>query len=314
VNNWLAQYEKKAFRTAVAAAVGLHLLVILGFLVAGSFSSEDKYQPLAVMDFAYYDPEGGTPGGGEGEEPSTGPVLGPGEPMPIGESQETPEEIQEIPMEPVPATSLVEIPPEPEPEAEPEAATEEEPTELPEVVTSTSEEAAPIPAPPAEKEPEPEPKPKPKPKPKPPAAPKPAPPPQSATEGGAGGGALLGEPKAGGGVGDGRGGVGGGTGIGNPNALNAYAAKIRAKLNRFKKYPPAAVAGRIGGVVTMNFTVNRQGEVISSRMVKSSGQPILDQEAIALVKRCSPFPPMPNELPQSTLNLTVPINFNPPQM
>lgn len=317
-----AQYEKKAFRTAVAAAVGLHLLVILAFLVAGYISSANKYQPLAVMEFAYYDPEGGTPGGGEGVEPSTGPAPGLGEPTPIGEAaeQETEPEPEQVVQET--ATSLVEATPEleqeQEPEPTPEPETEPEPSELPEVVTSTAEEAAPLPPPPPAEEaekPEKPPKPKPKPKPAPQAAAqKPAPAPQSEAVGGAGGGALPGEAKAGGGIGSGRGGVGGGTGIGNPNALNAYAAQIRAKLNRYKKYPIEAAANMIGGVVTVNFTVNRQGEVISSRMVNSSGQSMLDQEAMALLRRCNPFPPMPEALTRNTLNLTVPINFNPPQI
>ena len=295
-----SEYERKAFRLAVAAAVGLHLLVILAFLAAGYISSENKYRPLAVMDFAYYDPEGGEPGGGEGVEPSAGPVPGLGDPRPAGEPAEAAE-----PIEPVP---------EPEAEAEPEA--EPEPSDLPETVTSTAEEAAPRPPPVREARPAPKPKPRPAPR----AAPKPAPEAEAVAgglgggEGGAGGGALPGEAKAGGGIGTGRGGVGGGTGLGNPNALNAYAAQIRAKLNRYKKYPPEAAIRRIGGVATVNFTVNRQGEVISFRLARSSGQPMLDQEALALLKRCSPFPPMPEGLPPNTLNLTVPINFNPPQL
>jgi protein TonB len=299
----------------VAAAVGLHLLVILVFIVAGYISSENKYQPLAVMEFAYYDPEGGTPGGGEGVEPSTGPEPGLGDPQPVGE-QPALEPAEPEPAEPVqietpvkpPETSLIEDILEPEPEVEPEVET----SDLPEAVTSTAEEAVPLPPPPVQ-EAEPKPKPKPKPAPK-AAAPKPAPEAKAEPEtvGGAGGGALPGEAKAGGGVGSGRGGIGGGTGIGNPNALNAYAAKIRARLNLYKKYPLEAAASRIGGVVTVNFTVNRQGEVITSRLVKSSGHSILDQEAMALLRRCNPFPPIPKELTRDTLNLTVPINFNPP--
>ena len=310
-----SSYENKVFRGAVAAAIALHLLVIAGLIMIGSVSNESKYKPLAVMDFAYYDPEGGEAGGGEGEEPSTGPTPGLGEPTPIGEPEpvEPETEVEETP--PEPETSLTEEFPEPEPETPPEAEAEPEPTDAPEVITSASEEAAPLPPSPAEKKAEPKPEPKPKPKPKPKAQPKAKAEPkaESAAKGGTGGGALPGEVKPGGGQGSGRGGVGGGTGIGNPNALNAYAAKIRAKLNRLKKYPPAAASKQIGGVVTVNFTVNRQGAVISSRMVKSSGNSALDQEAMALLRRCSPFPAMPKELTQNTLNLTVPISFNPPR-
>ena len=299
--------------------MGLHLLVILAFLVAGYISPGNKYHALAVMDFAYYDPEGGSPGGGEGVEPSTGPVPGLGDPRPMGDEAEeaVPEEVEQVEPEQVESEQVEQAEFEP---AEPiEPAEPAEPSDLPEFVTSTAEEAAPLPPPPPIEEVR-EAKPAPKPRPAPKAAPKPAPEarPQAGGvgggEGGAGGGALPGEARAGGGLGSGRGGVGGGTGIGNPNALNAYASKIRAKLNRYKKYPPEAASKRIGGAATVNFTVNRQGEVISSRLARSSGQAMLDEEAMALLRRCSPFPPMPEELPHNTLNLTVPISFSPPRI
>jgi protein TonB len=306
----------------VAAAIGLHLLAVLAFFMAGYFSSENRYKPLGVMEFAYYDPEGGTPGG-EGVEPSTGPSPGPGEPMPVGRPEESaaPEQTETSAAPPEPETVLVEETPEPAPEPAETKLADTKPSDLPGVVTSTAEEAAPLPPqPPAEEEAEPKPPPKPRPKPAPkpaePSPPKSAPAAQAeaGTVGGAGGGTLAGEAGTGGGIGTGRSGLGGGTGMGNPNALNAYTAQIRAKLNRFKKYPPAAVVNKITGMVTINFTVNRQGEVISSRVVRSSGHSILDEEAMALLRRCNPFPPIPKKVPQTTINLTVPINFSPPRI
>lgn len=270
-----AAYERYAFKISVMYSVCLHLLAI-GLIVGISIpGGEPKFKALAVMDFSYYDPDGGTPGGGEGDEPSRGPEAGRFE---MEQPAEAPE--QDTPQG--------------------RDVAEAEPEEAPEVISSTSEEAAPLPPPPATVEKKTKPKAvKKKAETRPPkvVAPK------------ASGGALEGEIKSGGGQGTGRGGVGGGSGIGNPNALKAYTSKIRAKINRLKKYPPAAASQKISGVVTVNFTVNRQGAVISSKMVKSSGHAVLDQEAMALLKRCSPFPAMPKELPQNNLNLTVPINF-----
>ena len=244
----LAELQRKAFWRAMGLAAALHLAIILSLILLAGGSAESQYKPLATMDFAYYDPDGGEPGGGEESAPEQ----------------------------------------EPEPEPEPE------PSEIPDIVTSTSETAAPAPAPPSAVE-------KAKPKPK----PKPAPPKSEGVN-------PSGEPGTGQ-TGVGQGGVGGGTGQGNPNAFNAYTSKIRAKLNRLKKYPPAMASKRLGGVVTINFTIDRGGNVISSRMAASSGQPVLDQEVMALLKRCSPFPAMPKELTQTTLNLTVPIQFQPPR-
>jgi periplasmic protein TonB len=37
---------------------------------------------------------------------------------------------------------------------------------------------------------------------------------------------------------------------------------------------------------------------------------VLDEEALALVRRAQPFPPPPPEMPGNSLDLTVPIRFN----
>ncbi|MDR1165216.1 MAG: TonB family protein [Deltaproteobacteria bacterium] len=91
--------------------------------------------------------------------------------------------------------------------------------------------------------------------------------------------------------------------------MAAYKTKVKRKLERYKKYPPRARADRIEGLVTIRFTLNRQGEVVSASVVKSSGQPILDDEVEALLRRVNPFPKFPDELPDSTLTLTAPIQF-----
>ena len=194
---------------------------------------------------------------------------------------------------------LLEPEPEPEPE-EPEIIPEDELT----LIESVSEKAdeAPPPPPPLPEEPKPQPKPKPKPKPKPAQTARAAP--ASASQAG-------GTPGTGGGGGPGlgQGGAGGGTGRGTADALAAYKSQVRRKIERNRKYPPSARNGRIEGTVRVSFTLNRQGQVVSFRMVNSSGHPILDDEAAALIRRVSPMPAFPKELTISTLELTVPIKF-----
>jgi protein TonB len=58
------------------------------------------------------------------------------------------------------------------------------------------------------------------------------------------------------------------------------------------------------------FSLDRQGRVIDSRIVRSSGASALDDEALALLRRSQPFPRPPPELPGERLDLTVPIRFN----
>jgi protein TonB len=108
----------------------------------------------------------------------------------------------------------------------------------------------------------------------------------------------------------GRGGAGGGSGQGTRNALQAYSSLIRRRLERNKKYPPAAQARRITGLVTVSFTVSRSGAVSGTRLVGSSGQSLLDDEVMALLRRVSPLPPIPSEVTQNSVTLTVPISFS----
>ena len=269
-------FERRALATALAIAAILHAVVLLGLILVDYQRPGTEFQPLAVMEFTYFDPEGGEPGGGEGDESPAAELASDSEPEP-----------------PVPESASR---PEPKPE------------ELPQVIESAAKEATLAPVVPVKPQEKPKPKGKPKPKPKP--APKATGDQKEKTGKAAGGVTGAGDLSQGGGVGQGKGGLGGGPGQGNPNAEKAYLSKIRSKINRSKKYPSAAKSQKLTGVVTVNFTINRQGAVTSFKIAKSSGHSLLDQEVTALMKRVSPFPPMPKEMAKNSLNLTVPIQFS----
>jgi protein TonB len=63
-------------------------------------------------------------------------------------------------------------------------------------------------------------------------------------------------------------------------------------------------------VVQVLFTLDRTGQLRGSRVLRSSGAALLDDEALALLRRAQPFPPPPTEMPGATVDLTVPIRFN----
>ena len=64
------------------------------------------------------------------------------------------------------------------------------------------------------------------------------------------------------------------------------------------------------GVVRLQFRIDRDGRVMSSQVVKSSGYPVLDQETIETVHRAQPFPPPPADLKGQTFDFSVPVSFN----
>jgi len=76
------------------------------------------------------------------------------------------------------------------------------------------------------------------------------------------------------------------------------------QLNRFKRVPDAARGRRGRWEVVVAFTLDRTGQVVDAQIAKASGVPVLDEEALALIRRVR-FPPPPGE----TLAFRLPISF-----
>jgi len=91
---------------------------------------------------------------------------------------------------------------------------------------------------------------------------------------------------------------------------DSFLARLLAQLNRFKQYPRAARQAHIEGVVMLHFVMNAQGRVLSFEIARSSGRPVLDNEALALIARVQPLPALPADFPTRTLDAVVPIEFS----
>jgi protein TonB len=99
--------------------------------------------------------------------------------------------------------------------------------------------------------------------------------------------------------------------------LSGAAAKAEAswrkdlvsRIARYRRYPKAAREHRLEGLVTLQFTVDRAGRVLASRVLESSGSPLLDAEAMAMLQRAAPLPLPPPQAPGATFELVLPIRF-----
>jgi periplasmic protein TonB len=101
------------------------------------------------------------------------------------------------------------------------------------------------------------------------------------------------------------------TTIKNSQGMMRWKSLISAALERNKRYPQQSQARREQGIAQVFFSLDRQGRVIESRIVRSSGATALDEEALALLQRAQPFPPPPREdFAGEHVDLTVPIRFN----
>ena len=101
------------------------------------------------------------------------------------------------------------------------------------------------------------------------------------------------------------------------SGLSALAARAQASwrnslvahINRYRRYPREARAKNIEGEVSVEFTLDRHGNILASRVIKSSGSSIFDEEALAILQRAAPLPAPPAQVPAEGVVLVVPIEF-----
>lgn len=91
-------------------------------------------------------------------------------------------------------------------------------------------------------------------------------------------------------------------------ANSNYKGKVRAKIQRSTQMPSKAKRLGITGRAQVSFTITPSGAAKNIVLASSTGNPLLDDAALSAVRRASPFPPMPDGMPQ--LDLNVPIVFN----
>jgi protein TonB len=85
----------------------------------------------------------------------------------------------------------------------------------------------------------------------------------------------------------------------------AWASKIMVRLRAARVQPQTPAAG----AVTVAFTTDRSGRVLSADIAKSSGNDMLDAYATSLVRRASPLPPPPPSVAGDVLKFSVPFRF-----
>ncbi len=97
--------------------------------------------------------------------------------------------------------------------------------------------------------------------------------------------------------------------VGSAQGREHYYARLRHWLERHKHYPVRARAMRQEGVVQLQFTLNRGGDVQSHRLMRSSGHALLDKAALQALADASPLPAIPDALGVTELTVTVPFGF-----
>lgn len=89
-----------------------------------------------------------------------------------------------------------------------------------------------------------------------------------------------------------------------------YFARLRAYIERYKRYPRRALIRREEGTVLLRFTLDRQGRVLSQEIARSSGHSDLDHEARGILERASPLPEIPAAIGAEQLEIEIPVSFS----
>jgi protein TonB len=124
----------------------------------------------------------------------------------------------------------------------------------------------------------------------------------SPMQGGTSGNGPMGQAASGNGT--------GGNGSGLAGCLDpVWMRAVTERVRQFFYYPEAALVTRTTGVVTMHFSVRRNGRIDRLEIKKSSGNQALDKAAADVLQKAQPLPPIPDRMHVDRVDGDLPINF-----
>ncbi|NQD36555.1 TonB family protein [Permianibacter sp. IMCC34836] len=101
--------------------------------------------------------------------------------------------------------------------------------------------------------------------------------------------------------------------------LQRYEGQLRERLLAAMEYPRRDMKRKYGitqmarqkGKVVLRLNLDTGGDVNAAWLQERTNEAILDNAALALVDKVAPFPPLPQELPDSAYEFYVPLEFDP---
>ena len=98
-----------------------------------------------------------------------------------------------------------------------------------------------------------------------------------------------------------------GTGASAQRLRVTWQKELVAHLDRHKRYP--AERSQKSAEILVSFALDRMGHVLSTRIVKGSGDAAFDEAALAMIRRSDPVPQPPPAVADEGLNFTLPVIF-----
>jgi TonB family protein len=98
-----------------------------------------------------------------------------------------------------------------------------------------------------------------------------------------------------------------GAGAAKQRVRSTWQKELVAYLDRHKRYPSDRV--QKSAEIVIGFVLDRTGHVLSSSVLKSSGDAAFDEAALTMLKRSDPVPPPPPLIADDGLSFTLPVVF-----
>lgn len=90
----------------------------------------------------------------------------------------------------------------------------------------------------------------------------------------------------------------------------SWESLVKGKINKMRNYPDDARRRKRTGTAVIAFSVDERGEILSTRLVTSSGTLSLDRAALIAIESARPLPPPPKEMLRNGVQkVTLPVEF-----
>jgi periplasmic protein TonB len=97
--------------------------------------------------------------------------------------------------------------------------------------------------------------------------------------------------------------------VSQADLLADYRQRLGALLARQHEYPRLAAMRGWEGEVMLRVRVARKGNLLAVQLDRSSGFDVLDQHALAMLERLGGFPPLPDDMQASEIQVVVPVSY-----
>ena len=90
----------------------------------------------------------------------------------------------------------------------------------------------------------------------------------------------------------------------------SYFSRIKQQIQRVWVYPSQGIKRTLSGELTLKFEISKDGNLLSLRLINSSGSNILDANAVRAVRGAAPYYPFPITITKKRLSILATFVYN----